>query len=183
MDELVSLKPASILEIGVGNGFVSNYLRQKGFKVTTLDIDERLNPDIVSSVLSLPFPGGAFEVAACYEVLEHLPFGDFLKALKEIYRVSRLCAVLSLPDCTRAYRLGVQIPKIGEFRILLPFPRLKAPVHRFCGQHLWEIGSAGYPLRRVMKEMLGAGFAIRKTYRVFEMPYHRFFVLDKRGGE
>jgi hypothetical protein len=30
-----------------------------------------------------------------------------------------------------------------------------------------------------MGEMKNAGFEIKKTYRVFEMPYHRFFVLEE----
>ncbi len=183
IQELVSLEPDTVLEIGVGSGFVCNYLKQRGFKVTTLDINKQLNPDKVGSVLTIPFPEGSFEVVACYEVLEHLPFEDFSKALKEIHRVSRLHAVLSLPDRTRAYRLDVQIPKIGEFKMLVPFPRLKAPVHRFDGQHFWEIGKAGYPLRKVTNEIQRAGFEIKKTYRVFEMPYHRFFILDKLRGE
>jgi len=131
----------------------------------------------------MPFPEGSYEVVACYEVLEHLPFEDFSKALREIHRVSRLHAVLSLPDCTRAYRLDVQIPKIGDFKILIPLPCLKARLHRFDGQHLWEIGKAGYPLQKVMNEMRKIGFEIKKTYRVFEMPYHRFFILDKCRGE
>ena len=32
----------TILEIGPGSGFVTNYLRSKGYKVTTLDIDDHL---------------------------------------------------------------------------------------------------------------------------------------------
>jgi len=46
----------------------------------------------------------------------------------------------------------------------------------------WEIGKAGYPLQKVMREMQIAGFEIneiKKTYRVFEIPWHRFFVLSK----
>jgi hypothetical protein len=30
-----------------------------------------------------------------------------------------------------------------------------------------------------MDKMRRVGFEIKKTYRVFEMPYHRFFVLTK----
>ena len=37
-------KGATILEIGVGSGFTSNYCRNKGFKVTTLDIDDDKKP-------------------------------------------------------------------------------------------------------------------------------------------
>jgi len=40
-------------------------------------------------------------------------------------------------------------------------------------------GNAGYPLQKVTGEIRSAGFEVKKTYRVFEMPYHRFFVLTK----
>lgn len=178
INELMELEPRSILEIGIGNGLVANYLKRRGFNVTTMDIDERLNPDKVGSVLDIPFRDGSFEVVACFEVLEHLPWDDVPKALSEIRRVSSRYAILSLPDSTKAYRLDIQVPKIGELKKLMPLPRLQAPKHVFDGEHYWEIGKAGYPLRKVMGEMRSAGFEIRKTYRIFEMPYHRFFVLE-----
>jgi len=124
-------------------------------------------------------PGLSKGAVGCSEMLEHLPYGDFPKALSEIHRVSRRYALLSLPDSTRVYRLDIQIPKIGELKMLIRLQRLKVPRHKFDGEHYWEIGKAGYPLRRVMGEMQRAGFEIKKTYRVFEMPYHRFFVLAK----
>jgi len=183
INELLELGPKSILEIGIGNGLVANYLKRRGINITTLDIDERLNPDHVGSVLDMPFADKSFEVVACFEVLEHLPYEDFPKALTEIHRVSSKYAVLSLPDSTRVYRLDIQIPKVGELKILIPLPRLKALKHVFNGEHYWEIGKAGYVLRRVVSDMVKAGFRIIKTYRVFENPYHRFFVLEKdRGG-
>jgi len=180
IDEILSLDPKSVLEVGIGNGMVANYLKQKGFNVVTIDIDERLNPDKVGSVLSIPFPKEFFEVLACFEVLEHLPYEDFAKAISEIYRVSIKHVVLSLPDSTRAYRFNVQIPKIGELKILIPLPWLKPPKPEFNGEHYWEIGKGGYPLSRIINDIQRAGFIIEKTYRVFEHPYHRFFILRKR---
>jgi len=52
-------------------------------------------------------------------------------------------------------------------------------MNKFDGEHYWEIGKAGYPLREVMNEMRSAGFKVKKTCRVFEIPYHRFFILNK----
>jgi len=52
-------------------------------------------------------------------------------------------------------------------------------VHEFDGQHYWEIGKAGHPLLMVMNEMRNVGFEIKKTWRIFEVPYHRFFILRK----
>jgi len=89
INELIKLKPTSILEIGIGNGLVANYLKQRGYNLTTMDIDPRLNPDKVGSVTNIPFPDESFEVVACFEVLEHLPYEQFSKALSEIHRVSK----------------------------------------------------------------------------------------------
>lgn len=147
----------------------------------TIDIDKRLNPDVVGSVLELPFANKSFDVVACYEVLEHLPYEDFNKALFEIFRISKSHAILSLPDEDRVCRLNVRIPKIGEIKWLVPLPRLAKPIHNFNGEHCWEIGKAGYPLRKIINDIQIAGFKIEKTYKVFEMPYHQFFILKKRG--
>lgn len=182
IDEIISLAPESILEIGIGNGFVADYLDHRDLKVTTMDIDPNLKPDIAGSVLTLPFFEKAFEVVACFEVLEHLPYEDFYRALNEIHRVSRKYAVLSLPDVTRTYRLHLQLPKIGQIKRLISWPRQKPYNHTFDGEHYWEIGKAGYQLQQVLAEITRAGFTIKNTYQVFEFPYHRFFVLTKGMG-
>ena len=180
IQEIVSLNPTSILEIGVGNGFVSKYLKQRGFNIITLDIDRKLSPDVAGSVLHIPFSDETFDVVACYELLEHLPYENFEKAISEIFRVSKAHAILSLPDSNAICRLYVQIPKIGEVRKLILFPRLRKPIHHFDGQHFWEIGKANCSLNTIINDVNTVGFNIERTYRVFEMPYHRFFVLKKR---
>ena len=179
INEIMLLRPQTILEVGIGNGLVADYLKQRGLNVTTLDIDERLKPDCVGSVVDIPFPDGFFAVVACFEVLEHVAYDDFSKALQEVHRVCKSYAILSLPDVGRAYRMNIQIPKIGEFKKLIPLPRLRPPIHKFDGEHWWEIGKAGYPLEKIASHIRNAGFEIGKTYRVFEIPYHRFFVLKK----
>lgn len=113
------------------------------------------------------------------KMLKHPSYGDRAKALDGIHWTPSRYAVLSLPDSTRVYRLDIQIPKIGELKKLISLPRLRPPKHEFDGEHYWEIGKAGYPLRRIMGDMDKAGFRVVKTYRPFEMPYHRFFVLTK----
>lgn len=177
--EIMELNPEKVLEIGIGNGFVSQYLRNRKINILTLDIDERLGPDVSGSILDIPFEDGSFDTIACFEVLEHLPYEDAKKALAEIYRVSQKYAILSLPDCARVYRFCISIPKIGIYNKLISLPRFKAPKHIFDGEHYWEIGKADYPLDKIITDIQRTGFEIKKTYRLLENPYHRFFILEK----
>ena len=178
--EILLLKQNEVLEIGVGNRFVSNYLRERGINIVTLDIDKELKPDVVGSVLDIPFRDNSFQIVACYELLEHLPYEYVAKALSEISRVSKQYVILSLPDVNRVYRIYIYIPKIGEIKRLLPLPRIRKPIHKFDGQHYWEIGKTGYPLKRILNDIQKQGLQLERTYRVYENPYHRFFILRKR---
>ena len=179
IEEILSLKPSEVLEIGIGNRFISKYLRERGVNIVTLDIDKELKPDIVGSVLDIPFQDKSFQLVACYELLEHLPYRDTAKALSEISRVSKEYIILSLPDVDRVYRIYLHIPKIGEIKRLVPLLRIKKPIHRFDGEHYWEIGKVGYPLKRILNDIQEQNLQLEKTYRVYEMPYHRFFILRK----
>jgi ubiquinone/menaquinone biosynthesis C-methylase UbiE len=175
--EVISEQPHDLLEVGIGNGVVTYILRQAGIKVTTLDVERELKPDVVASVLELPFDDNAFDGALCCQVLEHLPFESFVRALSELRRVTRLFAVVSLPDVTRHYRIEVRLPKL-RFKlgkdVLWMVPR-----HQYDGQHHWEIGKRGYPLSLVSARMGEAGFRCVRQYRAWEWPYHHFFVLRK----
>jgi len=179
INEIRKFKHGSILEIGIGNGFVRNYFRERKVNLTTLDIDEKLDPDIIGKVTDLPFKDGSFDLIACFEVLEHIPYEKFTKALCEIFRTTRNNAVISIPDSRSVYRIYIHIPFVTIIRKLIPLPGIKKPVHIFDGEHYWEIGKRGYPLSRIKKDIKGSGFKIVRTYSLFEHPYHRFFILKK----
>ena len=179
--EMLSLNFKEALEIGKGNGFVSNYLIGKGKKIITLDIENGLNPDVVGDVSKIPFCSESFDVVACYEVLEHLPFRKFPTALEELYRISKSYVILSLPDRSgRAYKLHIHLPKMGEMKRLITIPRLKPIECRFDGEHYWEIGIRGYPIKKIIAQIENSNFILRRNYRLFEFPYHRLFILKKK---
>ncbi len=191
INEVLTLEPHKLLEVGVGQGFVSRYLIEKGIEVTTIDIDERLNPDYVGSVTCMPFADNYFEAVLCCEVLEHLPFEELRSALSEISRVTSKHAIISLPDSSYYFGVCLQLFLFGEFRKLISLPwgglrdRAKTLLSRkqkragLEGVHYWEIGKAGLSLHRLICVFDSAGFSLKKNYRVFENPYHRFFILEK----
>jgi len=177
--EISQFKSESVLEIGIGNGFVSRYLKTRSINITTLDIDRRLNPDITASAMNIPFRDDSFQTVACYELLEHIPYKDTAKVLSEICRVAKEHIILSVPDVNRYYRIYIHIPKTKGFKKLVPVPGIRKPKHRFDGHHYWEIGKAGYSLKKIVNDLEKQDLQIERTYRVYEMPYHRFFILRK----
>lgn len=183
IDEVMGLNPEKILEIGVGNRFFSNFIKSN-FDVIlqTVDIDNELGPDHVGSVTDLPLETNAFDCVCCFQVLEHLPFDDMEKALKVMRRVSRRWIVLSLPDQSRF--VGIKIHKklfpIKKIEVKFSIPFLFSYSHHFDGQHYWEIGARGYSLKRIKQTFGNSRLKLVRTFRVFEMPIHRFFVLEKQ---
>jgi SAM-dependent methyltransferase len=200
VSELVELCPDSILEIGSGNGVVTYALRNSGLNVTTVDNDPDLQPDIIGSVTNLPVASHCFDVASCFEVLEHLPFTAFERAMQELFRVVRRYAVLSLPDGERFYRLEMILPfrqsaTLGsggrDGRVSggkrAPVNVTGQPGQTACGgggpasghNHHWQINVRGCSLNRITRIITDTGFQVEKNYRVWERPEHHFFVLRK----
>ena len=68
--------------------------------------------------------------------------------------------VISLPDARPVWQYRFHTPNV------------------FDGKHFWEINKQGYDLARVISD-LGKLCPLVKTYRVFENPYHRFFVFGE----
>ncbi len=175
--EILAFKPESILVVGKGNGLVAQYLKLNNIKVVTLDIDESVKPDIVASVLNMPFKGNEFDAVLCAQVLEHLPYEDFLKALLEIKRVAKSGAVISLPHFGPAIRFLFKLPLFLEikFMIKVPYPK----VHKFKDEHYWEIGKRGFSAGKIKKYLKKSGLILTGDFMVFENPLHHFFILKK----
>lgn len=179
INEAINLQPLSILEVGIGTKFVSSYLEKVGFKITTVDIIKELSPAVNASIIRLPFIEDCFDVCLCCEILEHLPFKHFSISLMELHRVCKSTLILSLPDVSWFLRTRFDAPLLSLPTNVISLPTIISDTHVFDGEHYWEIGKKGYTLARIQKVITSCGFNIIKTYRVFENPYHRFFILDR----
>lgn len=177
IDAIRRLGPKNVLEIGPGPGLFKAVAATFGMDVETLDLDPALKPDHVGSATAIPFPDDTYDVVCAFQMLEHLPYEASLKAFEEMARVSRRHIVISLPDARRVWQYEVHIPKKGALKLLVPRPQLSAPIHAFDGEHYWEINKRGYQLKRVIAD-LSRRVNLTKTYRIYENPYHRFFVFQ-----
>jgi ubiquinone/menaquinone biosynthesis C-methylase UbiE len=105
-DLYASVTPASVLEVGCGEGRLAQYLvthapRPTRFVATDVDttaVDRGLDPLIEvcsASVYRLPFDAASFDLVVCCEVLEHLESPE--QGLAEVARVARRAVLLSTP--------------------------------------------------------------------------------------
>lgn len=178
LDEVISLKPASVLEVGPGSGVFKTNAQQFGLQIETVDIDEELKPDHLGTVTDLSFADNSYDLVCAFQVLEHMPYEDSLKAFAEMVRVSKRYVVLSLPDTRKVWRLRIDLPLIFTWQTMIKRPFSKPVAHQFDGQHYWEIGKQEHPLSRIEAD-LGAYAKLQKSYQLYENPYHRFFVFQK----
>lgn len=180
LHETLSLAPCRVLEIGVGDKVFANYLQSNtDIEYHCADVAEDLNPHIVASVTELPIEDNAYDLVCAFEVLEHLPYDQFPIALKELHRVTRKHVILSLPHWGRHVSVKIRLPFFKKFQWHRKFHPHRV-LHKFNGEHYWEIGKWGYGLSSVLKDINAAGFMVKKEYTVFDAPYHHFFVLEKK---
>src|SRR6185295_5029343 len=85
----------SALDLGCGDAFWSDRLRDKGFEVVEADIaPKRVRTLWLDATRPLPFPDGSFDLVWCTEVIEHL--GDPSSTCAELLRVVRRAGTLLL---------------------------------------------------------------------------------------
>ncbi len=180
LDEVLSLEPESVLELGLGPGLFKALASHYGIKVETVDLDPDLKPDYVASADKLPIENDTYDCVCAFQMLEHLPYKQSQQAFSEMVRVTKKYIVISLPDANTKWVYSLHIPKLGRKIIHFPRPRFNKIEHKFDGEHYWEINKKGYPLQKIINDFT-CNEQVRhiKTYRVEEYPYHRFFVFKK----
>lgn len=173
----------SILEVGPGTFLVSSVLSRRGYKVTTCDFDPKLGADVTADVRRLPFGNNTFDLVVACQVLEHIPFEDFDKALDEIKRVSSRYVLISLPHRCTGFTILLRFPFIETlfkkkffefgFQVSAPFRGFEA-----SKQHYWEIESAKTHLNLIRAKLAKAFSGLRESRPVLNK-YHYFALLEK----
>ena len=164
-----------MLEVGIGNGFVSTYLRQMGIEVVTADINPALAPDVCAPLHELPerLAGQRFDVVSCCEVLEHMPFEQFDGHVCTLARLGTH-AFISLPGhwvwAGLAGRLGIH-NRFVDLCLGVRIPNRR----RLTDGHYWELDSQWATRRSAVRRHLGKHYE-RVQAGVFPMHrYHYFF--------
>jgi len=176
-----SLDRKDVLEIGIGNGIVTDFLRKAGLNVTSFDINQHLIPEVVGSVTDLNaiFQHRKFDIILCAEVLEHIPFEYFEQAIANIAGTTNEYAIITLPRCQKILidiQFAIKIPKLPYFEkgLCLSIPNSNIPPN-----HYWELDSSKETKIKEIDTILKRHFAILDSSRFRFRSYHHYFILKK----
>lgn len=175
-------KPKNVLEIGVGNKLTSTHLKNIGIKVTTIDVNPKLNPDKIEDVRILQCENNSYDVVCAFEVLEHLPFEDFDKALSQMEAVSKKYVIISLPISKIGIEFSLWLPLIHTCYFYLNFPitlKHKGVVDK-NDYHYWEVNKKGYSKTKILN-ILKKRFKVIKEYRPRHNKHHWFIIMEKKN--
>ena len=174
-------RPKRVLEIGLGNGFVSSFLSSAGYDVTTMDINENLKPDVVGDITELDsyFENGAFDLVLCAEVLEHMPLADSLKALEKMSIVSSKHVIVTLPRSQKIlfdFQFYMKLPTFARFAsgLFMSLPWRRENILN----HHWELDSKKKTTIKEMKKLMEENYKVASLEREKLNPYHYFFALE-----
>ncbi|MDI5985634.1 class I SAM-dependent methyltransferase [Halomonas sp. M4R5S39] len=184
------LQPLTLLEVGVGTGLVTAYLRHTGIAVTTLDINPRLEPDHIGSILALPesLVNEAFDMVLCSRVLHHIGFEDFELALSNLARLTRRDCLITLPvDDFRLYLMS-RVTSSGIHTRSIPLPlSLKRFLMKLkgngAGGGIWKVNSSRATTQDKIVEALSRYLRIVRVFRIPENQSHLVLVLRKKDDE
>lgn len=170
-----------VLEVGIGNRTLTNYLLQHGFNVTTCDHAEDLHPDYVADVKKLPFSDNEFDVSLAFEILEHIPFSDFKIGLSELTRVSKKYVIISIPNSSSyiEFKLKFSFPKIRNKSI---HGKIQIPnflTRQGESNHKWEMNKKGYPAKKIRDVIKTSGLEIMIEFEPQLHSLHHFFIMKK----
>ncbi len=179
------LKPASMIEIGIGNGLTSTFIRNSGVDVITADINANLKPDIccpISEVVDC-VNGKQFDLVVCCEVLEHMPLEQLELNIQTLRKLGgRL--FLTLPSYTHSFGIAgvIKFPwfKAKDFFIYLFLPKNITPgsVSLCKTEHFWEVDSEKGSKRKEIVSILKKHYKKIRTGRISAQPNQIYFIAE-----
>ena len=152
--DILSLIPQdtqSILDVGCGNGIITNCL-PKNIYVIGLDSSEEALKTVtretkLGSITNLPFDDNSFDLVMASDVIEHLPDDIYQQSISELFRVSSKYVMVAVPhgelleksytkcaDCGFRYHINHHQRSLNEDDLInLCFPDWKVNEVRYSG--------------------------------------------------
>lgn len=165
----------SFINVGSGNHLLKYLLTTQKKSVIDFDLDFKTQPDVAGVFPYLPFRDKLFDIALCFQTLEHFPLSMFRSNLSELIRISSK-VIISIPDITRSKSEKLK----NEFYRQMGFPK-EWSVYRdrsIDQEHFWEIGDGSITTQTILNLIDEENLKIAQHFRNKLNPYHHFFIFS-----
>ena len=171
---LESLEPKdSVIELGIGSGFTSNYLRSKNIDVLTVDIDKKKSPDIVSDAISFK-PNKNYDHFCAFEVFEHMKFEEMENVLNNIKSKIDKNIFISVPIYKKT-PINIEL----KFKSYWKSITVKTPKTRIIDpHHHWELNYKDITEERLISVFEHHNFKLKNKSSFFRWRYFHFNKTD-----
>ena len=163
----------TLLEIGPGNNFLKNLLRNTVTKHDTFDVDEQSNPTYQNLDQLEKLQNGYYDISCAFQVLEHMPYEDAINMIYLLSKITRKSIIISLPVSIPTWRIFLSLPKLPRKQLIINNFLVKRKNPRFDGTHHWELENKGIKISDFESHL--SKFGTVKSFRNFYNPYHHFF--------
>ena len=153
------IKGKKLLDAGCGTGWASAWAAERGAKVTSMDVGDKLLKEVAKkckskrvkgSILEMPFRTNSFDIVVSTEVIEHVE--DPQKAIKEMFRVLKPGGVLALTTPNKFWHWSVTAAN-------------SLGIRPYQGLENWF---SWHELQDACKK---AGFSVKKTRGIHAFPF------------
>lgn len=114
IEKLIPDSVTSIVDVGCGNGVITNYLAKK-YKVVGVDRSSKAlefvsGDKVQASSDNIPLPNGSFDLVLSSELLEHLEEKVFEGTVIELKRLSKRYVLITVPNQENPNKLSIRCP-------------------------------------------------------------------------
>lgn len=181
INHIYDLKPQNIFEVGIGNGIVSSYFKNAGYRVVTNDINPKLYPDNSYPIEELSIHTSGHDLIVACEVLEHIEFVKFHVVLKQFSKSAQRL-YLTLPSmrkrigCSINYDLPFNIKGTINLNLFLKRKRNLSD-----SMHFWELFSSKKTSLKKVLLLLNDNYKFVSFGYYPLNPYHYYFICSNEG--
>ena len=164
-----------IAEVGVGSKFTYNYLKSKGYKVESIDIDANKKPDKIINIVDCDISELKYDVILAFNIFEHIPYNEFILVINKLHNAGVKKIFLGLPYNKKiVFELYLHIGRFLNIHKAVLFKKNKITAKN----HQWEIDYQEYSFDKITEDLVECGYQLKNHFNYKTNSFFHLVIKD-----
>jgi len=160
-----------IVEIGVGTRLIYNYLKNRNFQISSIDIDPVKRPDYVENIVNIDVLPEDCNTILAFNIFEHIPYEDFRMLINKFNSWNVNKVFIGLPY-NRKILFSIHL-QVGRF--LNKIFHISIRKRKILTQnHHWELDFKHYTKKRIITDFNNADYLCDSFFKYRNNAYFYF---------